>query len=312
MKYSWVSITKSCVNFGNFQIEFCLKKILEEHGFTQKPDFFVDGFVVNSKKIAEEVNKTDFLLVPGCTTLTVKHYPGLQSIIENIKVPIFNLGAAFFGQPDQDSIPYFKYFYQPIGVRDPESENFLKQNNIPVKLIGCPTLFSGTAEKFENRQTNKIVFIFGLKEIENQKEILKMLIQKKYDIQLLIQEKSQKKLIKEFNLNPIIYSPENLMNALKDARLMVTGRLHGALPAIACGTPVFFTQTVDDSRFSLLNYLGIESFSFKDEPLEEKLFRQIKNLEFTNSKYTFEKVKILRSAFNNYVDEVLKEISLLS
>jgi polysaccharide pyruvyl transferase WcaK-like protein len=276
------------------------------------PDLIVDGFKINDNDIADHINQTDFLLVPGCTTLTVKHYPGLQSIIEKIKVPIFNLGAAFFGQPDIDSLANIKKFHQPVGVRDPESETFLKTNNIPTKFIGCPTLFSGSAEKFENRPTKKIVFIFGLQKIEEQKNLLQELIKNKFDVQVLIQEETQKTLIKEFNLDPIIYSPENLINSLQDARLIITGRLHGALPAIACGTPVFFIQTICDSRFSLLRYLEVDFFSFDDKLLKNKLFHQIESLDFIKSKQTFNKVKILRSAFSNYIADFVKEISNLN
>jgi len=164
-KYAWASITKSCTNFGNYLIEYNLKNILKDNGFS-RPTYIFDSFKNYEEKeaeaVANKINKLDYLIVPGCTTLSVGHYPGLKAVIDKINVPIYNLGAAFFGKPQKHSVNYLKFFFSPIGARDPTSSKFLTENNFKNSFIGCPTLFSGNAKDFSFNNSKEILFIMGL------------------------------------------------------------------------------------------------------------------------------------------------------
>lgn len=310
MKYSWASITESCTNFGNYQIEYTLKKILKEEGFTQETSFSFDAFKIQSPDTIDKINKTDFLILPGCTTLTIKHYPGIKSILEKVKVPVYNFGGAFFGEPDEESLKYYKYIYQPIGTRDPITSKFLADNKVPNIMIGCPTLFSGGATSFINRQNNKIVYLFGLTNIDKQIELLKKLIAKNYEITFVVQEDLQREYVKALPIKIISYRPEDFINEVSQARLVITGRLHGALPALANGTPVFFTQTVKDSRFSLLNYLNIKIFSIEDPKIFELINEEFDHLNIVDSQITFKRIEELRNNFRKYIRDFLKKEKL--
>ena len=49
-----------------------------------------------------------------------------------------------------------------------------------------------------------------------------------------------------------------VIEAYATASVVVTGRLHAALPAIVAGTPVVFSQLVHDSRIRLLKDIGLK------------------------------------------------------
>ena len=306
MKYSWASITQSCTNFGNYQIEYTLKKILSEKKINE-PVFSFDAFQEQPEEVAKKINESDFLIIPGCTTLNLHHYFGIKSIISKIEKPIYNIGATFFEKPNKGSYDYYKYFFKPIGTRDPVSTNFLKENNVPCEFIGCPTLFSGNAHKIKLNNSNKIIFIFGLNNVHQQIRLFNLL-RKKYEVKIIVQEEKQLDFIKNLDANYAKYSPEILIKELEESKLLVTGRLHGALPAIACGVPVFFIQTIPDIRFSLLEYLNIRINQIDDNKIEDKL---LEALEVKEEHYTeiYSRVWELKQKFWGYIDKVYQDLS---
>ena len=91
MKHSWASITQATIsqgnflNHGNLLIEEALQGKLNEIGLPP-PTFVFDAF--EDKVVASEINKTDFLIIPGCTTLNISDYPGL---VANLKQNSINI-----------------------------------------------------------------------------------------------------------------------------------------------------------------------------------------------------------------------------
>lgn len=306
MKYAWTSITKSCTNAGNFLIEYNLKKILEEKGI-REPAVVLDAFD-NTRNDLDKLKGVDFIFVPGCTTLSTHHYPALKKIIEDdgLSLPIYNIGAAFFGQPHEDSIALLKRYFSPIGTRDPLSDEYLKKHDIETMLIGCPTLFSGKAESLAINDSNKVLFVFGLNHFDEQIELVKKIIAAGYRVTTIAQEKHQVEIAAKAGIEILDYSPEALISAINESRIVVTGRLHAALPAIACGIPVYFINTLKDSRFSLLEYLGLKLNSI-DSALNE-IVDIVNNPESSASTIDYTKVISLRKSFLQYIDIVLKDI----
>lgn len=303
MFYSWATITNS-VNHGNFLIEHNLKKILEKEGFPD-PGFKFDCFARPSlgevDRIAADINKSDFLIIPGCTTLTLTDYPALNDVLPKVQKTVFNIGATFAGKNLAPSLEGLDRFFKPIGVRDPSSQEYLTQNKVPNEFIGCPTLFSDNANKYQFRENKKVVFFLGYKKVEPQLKMLEFLLARGIDVRLVIQEENQLEMIKGIAVEKISYDSETVISLVKEARLVVTARLHGALPAIACGTPVFFIKAMDDFRFSLLEYLDID-FSDPDQPdVLDNLNRQFEKFVFCRPDSTYNKVRELRSKFLNYV-----------
>lgn len=307
MKYAWASITKSAFNFGNFLIEKSLRQLLDQQGFGE-PTLVFDAYKPQSIETLNKINSLDFLIIPGCTTLTFLDYPGIDSVVKQSTIPIYNIGAAFMHNLDDQWLNDYKRFFQPIGTRDPASHSFLIKHGIPSQFIGCPTLFLGDAKKYARRKTNKVLFIFALKEIERQKTILQYLIDRQLDVGVITQEKFHQDLIADLPVRIIDYDPDIILNEIKKARLMITGRLHGTLPSIANGTPTFFINTVTDTRFSLLDYLKIERHSYGDPSLIDKLGSYLDNPIPPSEEETYRLIWELKQKFLNYIDLVNSNI----
>lgn len=308
MKYAWASITKSCTNYGNSLIEYNLIKLLKKYGFN-KPNFVFDSLIKQDTDTIEKINKNEFVIIPGCTTLRIGHYPGLESILKKIDIPIYNIGATFFGKPMPDFLEYESYFEKPITVRDPQAKKYLDSKKIENLLIGCPTLFTGNAKKIKLNLSKNIIFIFGLYEIEKQIELYKILVKEGYKITVILQEENQNKFLNSLNTNIIKYTPENIIRELNKAHLVVTGRLHGALPALALGVPVFFLETFENNRFSLLDYLGIKKHQINDVNLNQKLidYTAQKNYEI-EYRIVYKKIEELRNKFENYLSFLYEKV----
>ena len=308
MNYSWASITKSCINSGNYLIEFALQNILQKNGYN-KPNFVFDSIKPEMNQVIDQINKTAFVIVPGCTTLTISDYPALERILPDIKIPIYNLGAAFSGKNINPDLKNINYFYQPIGTRDPFSNDYLKNHEFKTSFIGCPTLHLGKEEEFKFRDNKKIVFFFGYKEIHIQQKILNNLLNQKYEISVIIQEKKQQDIIKNLSVKIVEYDVKNVLQEIKQARFMITARLHGALPAISLGTPLFFIKTMENQRFSLLDYLGIKMNNIDDMALQHNLNLALNNPLIANSQKIYQKVNDLRKEYLNYIELIKEKIN---
>jgi len=305
MKYAWGSITKSCINFGNLLIEDSLQALLREKGFG-KPSLYFDTIESNPSDIVKEINKQNFVIVPGCTTLTLEDYPGLKTVLPQIKIPIFNLGAAFAGRIFTPKLNLVRIFFQPIGSRDPFTHKYLEEHSIQSDFIGCPTLFSGKARFFEKRNSNRIVVGLGYQKIDFQIRLIEKLIERNYEVEIIIQERNQLRLIQHLKIKRIAYNPQAIIQEIANARMVLSARLHAALPAIANGTPVFFLKTMENTRFSLLEYLDIPIYDIEDPNIESKLF-QFAEGPRVNPGLTYKKVADLKEKFSRYI-ETLKKI----
>lgn len=301
MKYSWASITKSCTNFGNYLIEENLRHLLKTYGFP-RASFAFDAFKEQDQETIEKISQTDFLIIPGCTTLDLTIYYGLR-ITDRLSAPIFNIAAAFVDFPKKDFFGFYRNFSKPIAVRDPISQSYLTKNGFESIFIGCPTLFSGNATSLRRKKTNKVLFFLGFKEIESQLELIKVLA-KQYDLRVVFQERSHQYHFKNLNVKTILYRPKTIVREINQARIVITSRLHGALPAIAGGTPVFFIKTFEDCRFSLLKWLGIKIFDLKDPNLINKIKKAYQNPIDINSKNLYQNVWILKKRTIKYLKQI--------
>lgn len=311
MRYSFASITKN-INYGNKIIEFNVLRLLEKNGFS-KPDFIFQSADKNSvdrqKEILKEIETTDFLIVPGCTTLTVRHYPNLEFVLSNITKPVFNLGAAFAGNKSDPGIDLLEKFSQPIGVRDPFTKEYLTRNGIENVLIGCPTLFTGNNEKTEVKNSKNVVFFLGFETVDRQLELIKKVSEEGFHPQVVIQEESQREYIGGLPVEIIEYDVLKIIYTLKRARMVVSARLHGALPALACGVPLFFIEAIKDTRFSLLDYLGVDMHNLQDKNTAQ-IFKSFLNdpNKLIAKDQTYQKIAGLRLKLLQYIELIKKSI----
>ena len=90
---------------------------------------------------------------------------------------------------------------------------------------------------------------------------------------------------------------------------MITARLHGALPAISLGTPLFFIKTMEDKRFDLLDYLGIKMNNINNAGLQNNLDLALNNPLIENSQKIYKKVNYLRKKYLNYIKLIKGKIN---
>lgn len=141
--------------------------------------------------------------------------------------------------------------YEPVGARDIETMKRLERNGIEAFFSGCMTL---TLQKFDNIQKNNKIFLVDAS--DSIKEKVKS-ENTDYEIEEIthwtIQEEISKKTIDQR-----MQDVENLLKKYQGAHLVITNRLHVALPCIALGTPVILVhkEYYDEDRLGVfLKYM---------------------------------------------------------
>ncbi|BAP55950.1 hypothetical protein THII_1653 [Thioploca ingrica] len=193
-------------------------------------------------------NDKYLLVMNGWFTPKPQNWPPSESI-----VPIF---FGFHIRNDKNvqklllnegSINYFKC-HEPIGCRDRETANMLSRKGVKTYYSKCLTL---TFPKRESEPQNGKVFLV---DIDEDTPIPKHLEQVAIRITHVIPHIYSEKL--KFEM-----ARQLLDLYRKEARLVITKRLHCALPCIAFGIPiVFLTDNPDDYRISLLKDLNIKIY----------------------------------------------------
>lgn len=139
----------------------------------------------------------------------------------------------------QDLIPYYKQ-YEPIGCRDFETKRLFESIGIKAEYSGCVTL---TLPKRKVEKTDKIVvtdlFINNILTNNYAEKVTYKLIPKKYhsQVKLISHIRSNKK---ESSLDKKLDEAKELLDLYASAKLVITSRIHCALPCLALGTPVIF------------------------------------------------------------------------
>jgi hypothetical protein len=182
---------------------------------------------------------------------------------------------------DKEGIDYFKK-NEPIGCRDQATCDILREHGINAYFSGCLTLTLGNTYKREcisdeilfvdtlyNYRTLKEVFIdifqgtraFGrrilnggineilviLFQLNKRKKILRKLFTK----DLLNKAIFISQLVRLKKVDNHLKVTDEYLKRLSKARLVVTSRIHCALPCLAVGTPVIFIDSeLDSARLS--------------------------------------------------------------
>lgn len=171
------------------------------------------------------------------------------------------------------SIAHFKKF-EPIGCRDFYTRDMLRSKGIDAYYSGCMTLTLGETYKRDN-VTDDVYFIdvmydsMSLPELIKQplrfgKRILngrafefshrKKVLSKYFDEELLSKAKYETQILPYISAKEGFKLADDFLKRLANAKLVVTSRIHTALPCLAMGTPVIFVNggfknKVDNCRF---------------------------------------------------------------
>lgn len=255
MRYGIISIDKGSVNFGNRLIEYATKSLLR----LPEPKISVSAFSVPSQDNIDIMNGTDFVIVPGSTTLAAG--PGqceASACFDKIKVPIFCVGASIWLPQYPLNTFMAKRLAQPIGSRDPITHKILTSMGIQSILVGCPVMHLRKLD-ITNPFESYTLIGFARENHSWQDSLFKTLPGKKI---AAIQEYSEVHIARGNAVETFDYSNiENVMQKYAQCSRVVTGRLHGALPAISQRKPLCFFGNKNDSRFSLLEDLHVRTNS---------------------------------------------------
>jgi hypothetical protein len=204
--------------------------------------------------LVDWINDHDLLIFTGCTIL--QDHPGHQQCFNEpfreIRVRKICFGAGFCCALDaRPSLRIARLFDEPIAARDPWTAEYLTRAGISNRLVGCPTLLEETGV------TRWMPPGEGRTLVSSTPELDPRLASFSHDAG--IRYVSHEASTPGWDLNrPDLF---------EDVGLVITGRLHLALPAIAQGIPVRFygpqywrneatRHAAGPSRFSLLNHLG--------------------------------------------------------
>lgn len=266
MRYLYARFTDTACNFGNDIIELATRKLLAATGIPLPASEF-DSFSLESPK-----GEYDFALVPGCTMITAGQNPGLNNI-DALGCPVYCLAGSIWmplprpgyllrsrvvkwGSGKEADLSIVRKMAQPVGARDQFTYSLLKKANIHTLYVGCPTLLLSDDDVADD---GYVLMSLGRGYTRTQTYFAHRL-SRKYTIVGIVHETHDyaRFLAAGWKL-PLVQYQGNVdlyLSYFKRASVVITGRLHGALPSIAFGKRVFYYGT-RDSRTTILDDLGV-------------------------------------------------------
>ena len=318
LRYAWVSIARTTSNYGNFFIESSLRPLLN----LPDPEIVIDAYQPLRRELIDRVNETcRFVVNPGCTTLQPGENSAFDSFDEivipklcfggclwqfgrqsRIKLASKALGTSRYGmragkRGDPDPTIAGK-MSQPVGSRDPFTHACLEEAGIESVLTGCPTLLSpNSTYRWHEIQGRRLTVSFCRYALPAQIRVIRHLA-RSWDITVLIHEHYESYAVAFLGgVRKVVFrSAEQFFDHYRNCDAVLTGRLHGALPAIRFGRPIVFFGNAEDTRFSLLRYLGLP---IRPLSMELKHFERFPEITSPDPKI-FQKVLALAENFVSY------------
>lgn len=271
MKYIYADFTSSSCNIGNLVIDHATKGLL--HGHLPEPACLVDSF----DKDMSIPDTYDFLLIPGCTMITDGQNKGLDKIGE-LRIPVYCLAGSVWTRNNFPGIALrrrvvFKGRNIPslnivsnldgvIGCRDSYTFSLLKSKGFECSYVGCPTL----QLEGDVNEHGYALMSFGRTSVYQQVHYGKKLA-KKIPVIGIVHEFDDYDRVRAsgWDLPLVTYNCDIdlYLSYFRNASLIVTGRLHGALPSIAYGKKIMYFGT-KDTRTSILDDLGVRIYGYSD------------------------------------------------
>jgi len=272
MKYLYANFTDSSSNFGNHIIDFATRHILASRipDPAQEFDSFVD---------APPPGSYDFVLLPGCTMITVGQNPGLNRI-EELGCPVYGLALSlwaslprpgvlfrkrivFASQAAPPDLTIARKLRQPIGARDSYTYRVLRMNGMDTYYAGCPTLFLPADGVCDD---GYVLMSLGRGRVRTQTYAAHRLARRHTVIGIVHEEGDYERFrAAGWKLPLVTYEgdTELYLSYFKRASVVISGRLHGALPALAFGKRLFYFGT-RDSRTTILDDLGVRIHGYHE------------------------------------------------
>lgn len=166
---------------------------------------------------------------------------GIAGLFSDDIIPLF-LGFTYI-KPflDKEEIEYFKK-YEPIGCRDEYTYNTMQKYGIQSWINGCMTLTLFEKRK-KTEQQSKVFLVDIIEKIE--KRIPQAILDNAIRCTQLVQKE-------KINGNINSYVNDRMKVYMDNAKLVITSRLHCAVPCIAMGIPTILIVPKVSFRFSWL------------------------------------------------------------
>lgn len=252
---AWLSIDRGCANRGNLLIEHAVRGILG----LERVAYEVSAFERLPDDALRVVDACDRLVLPGATLLDAAEHPAMLDLAR-LSCPKVGIGVAFCDYAEGSKLDVARNLTPPVGSRDSYTHERLLESGIESRRVGCGTLLLGNAAGWRTDRHGPIVVSLGRG----------------------LQEPLQRCVLECAALGPPVVVLEHVpalqprfelpagatrvemcdaLQALEvyaGASVVLTGRIHGLLACIARGIPVVFFGDYRDSRYSLLQDLGVE------------------------------------------------------
>lgn len=242
--------------------------------FFGEPDCYLDRDSLDSY-IEEEIE-----LIANGFMICGKFPPPSNIYPKYISIGIAGAGA---GNDHETVMSHYRQ-QKYIGCRDTHSVNLCKRFGINGVFIGCPTILIG--KRFVKKQSEKIKFI------DIDPNIFKFKNEKFFYENNIIFETNYYNIGSDVNKRQSL--AEKRINSILDSKLIITTRLHVAMPAIGAGIPVIF---IDD---------GIMNFRITAFPKFVKIFslKEAENIDLYNQEYYLDYEKELHNYQKNVIDSL--------
>lgn len=222
----------------------------------------IDSYI-NREKLAQFKGDKTKIILNGWFTHNAKNWiPGDDLIPLFISFHINNSAAPLM--LSERGKNYLKR-YEPIGCRDYYTVSLLKENGIDAYFSGCLTLTLDSYRVGESERNDKIYVVdvlYGYQTVEkvfyNYRSLLRSILngsifslgkQKKHinnfiDNDLFKYANHETQVLPSFTYSETekFVLAEKLLNKYARAKLVITSRIHCALPCLALGTPVIYVN----------------------------------------------------------------------
>lgn len=248
-EFGLFSITPNCVNRGNLIIEYAARRILACDGFVE-----IDAHQPLSDRDAEALNACRAAVFPGATLLQPEDHASMQQL-DRLRVPIVALGSALRSINGAADLGVARRLGTIAGSRDPFTHQALTDAGIESRMVGCPVLLLARAERWEPRD-GPIVYSLGL---GNQEALAQCALAcaEVAPTVLLLHAPERQRLDSPKLMSVELESAEQAFDLIRNASVVVTSRMHAYLTAMLFGVPAIFVGGWYDSRYSLLEWLGV-------------------------------------------------------
>ena len=289
------SITPRCVNRGNLIIEYATRQILDVDG----PFLEIDAHKPLTPSDVDSLNACRAIVFPGATLLQPEDHVSMQQL-EAIRVPILAIGSALRSMTGVADLDVARRLGAIAGSRDPFTHHALTDAGIPSRLVGCPTLLLGSTDRWQPRD-GPIVYSLGLGNQQAAEACVLACADIGPTIALLHAPERQRP-ERPGVTNVELESAEQAFALIRGASVVVTSRIHAYLTALLFGVPAIFAGGWYDSRYSLLEYLGVPI----EPPAPERIRRLVAGCRDGSRlppEACFERAATLRSAQVSWMEE---------